>query len=72
MERNKPSDPKEWEEFVKVDERDFGKHESEEGQQVGKCMKLADFHLTNDSTREEFHRKIWEIYNKFYYLLKFR
>mgnify|MGYP001589438292 CR=1 FL=1 len=64
LERNKPSDPKEWEEFVKIDERDFGQHESEEGQQVGKCMKLADFHLVNDSTREEFHRKIGEIYNK--------
>lgn len=64
LSRGKESDPKEWEDFIKVDERDFGENESEEGQQVEKCMKLADFHLVNDSTKEEFHRKIEEVYNE--------
>jgi len=64
LERNKASDPKEWKEFLKADERDFGQNESEEGQQVGKCMKLTDFSLINDSTREEFHKKIEEVYKK--------
>ncbi|MBI2042762.1 AAA family ATPase [Candidatus Pacearchaeota archaeon] len=62
--RNKPSDPKIWEEFVKVDGRDFLDLENPLGQQVGKCMALANFHVVNDSTREEFERKIEEIYAK--------
>src|SRR3990172_8242727 len=62
LQRDKASDPKEWEEFLKTDERDFGQNESEKGQQVGECMKLADFHLINDSTKEEFHKKIEEVY----------
>ena len=57
LKRNKESDPKEYEEFVKIDARDFGE-ENPEGQQVGKCMAMADFHLFNNSTLEEFKRKI--------------
>jgi len=57
LKRNKDSDPKEYEEFVKIDARDFGE-ENQEGQQVGKCMAMANFHLVNDSTLEEFKRKI--------------
>lgn len=63
LKRNKESDPKEWNEFVKMDERDFGE-EDQNGQQVGKCMAMADFHLINDSTLEEFLEKVEEIYNK--------
>ena len=64
LSRGKESDPKIWEEFLKTDERDFGENESEEGQQVGRCMALADFHLMNDSTLEEFNKKIDEVYAK--------
>ena len=62
--RNKASDAKTWETFLEMDERDFGIGESAEGQQVGKCMALADFHLTNNSSLEDFHEKIDEIYAK--------
>ena|SRR3989344_6783288 len=64
LSRGKPSDPKTWEEFVKIDERDFGKGEPEDGQQVGKCMALANYHLANDSTLENFKRKIEDIYTE--------
>lgn len=64
--RNKASDPKTFNEFVKVDERDFGMKEAEIGQQVGKCMALADFSIINNSSMEEFHKKI----DKFYKTLK--
>lgn len=63
LSRNKESDPKEWNEFAKIDARDFGE-ENPEGQQVGKCMAMADFHLTNDSTLEKFLKKIEDICNK--------
>ena len=64
LKRNKLTDPKTWKLFVKVDERDFGEREINTGQQVGKCMSLADFHLVNDSTLNDFYIKIEEIYRK--------
>ena len=62
--RNKESDAKTWETFLKMDERDFGIGEPEDGQQVGKCMALADNNIINDSSPESFHKKIEEIYKK--------
>ncbi len=43
LKRNKPSDPKTWEEFLKVDNRDFFDETNLMGQRVGKCMEIADF-----------------------------
>ena len=63
LSRNKESDPKEWNEFVKIDSRDFGE-ENSEGQQVAKCMEMADFHLMNDSAIEELAGKIEDVYKK--------
>jgi len=63
LSRNKESDPKDWTGFLEIDNRDFGEEDAF-GQQVGKCMKLADFNLINDSTKEEFHKKIEEVYKK--------
>ena len=63
LKRNKDSDPKERGEFIKIDTRDFGEAD-QDGQQVGKCMAMADFHLMNDSTLEEFHGKIEDVYRK--------
>lgn len=63
LKRNKDSDPKEKEEFIKIDERDFGE-ENPEGQQVGKCMAMADFQIINNSTLEELNRQIEEFYKK--------
>ena len=48
QERNRESDPKIWEDFLKVDARDKGEGESESGQGAGKCMEQADFNLIND------------------------
>ena len=62
LKRAKPSDPKTWEGFLKMDERDFGE-ENHLGQQVGKCMEMADFHLVNDSTIEDFNRKVEKVYD---------
>lgn len=65
IKRGKPSDPKTWEDFLKIDNRDFSDRENPMGQQVGKCMALADFSINNDSTLEEFQRQIAEFYKKF-------
>ncbi len=60
LSRNRPSDPKTWEEFIKIDERDLGKDESSHGQQVKKCMQMADITIENDSTIQVLTQKLIE------------
>lgn len=60
--RNRESDPKTPEDFLKVEERDFGE-EDEKGQQVRKCMKLADFIFYNDGSMEETRIKVENLYS---------
>ena len=62
--RDRESDPKNWEDFLKIDSRDKGFGEIESGQAVGKCMEQADFLLINSGTLEESHVKVEEIYEK--------
>jgi dephospho-CoA kinase len=62
--REQHNDPKNFEEFAALDERDQGKSEPEWGQQVGKCMEQADFVITNDGTQEQLEQKINEIFSK--------
>jgi len=62
LERGKESDPNNWEEFMIVDQKDFGVGEGESGQGVGKCMELADFKLINDSSLGEIQREIAGLY----------
>ncbi len=56
--RGKESDPKNWEDFLKVDARDREDPENPLGQQVGRCIQMADYVLINDSSLEYFKRKI--------------
>lgn len=63
--RNRDMDPKAWEEFVKVDDRDQGKDQPEYGQQVRKCIEMADVIIQNDGTIEDFQKKIDEAIKEF-------
>lgn len=60
QERNRNSDPKTFEEFVKLDERDQGMNEPPYGQQVKKCIEMADIVIQNDGNMEEFQNKVEE------------
>lgn len=64
LKRNKPSDPKIWEEFLKIDNRDFFDETNSMGQQVGKCIELADFKIVNDSDLKKSMKEIEEIWGK--------
>ena len=59
--RAKPWDPKNWEDFVKVDKNDFGIGQNNSGQQVGKCLKYCDYILTNNRDKQDFERKTEEL-----------
>jgi dephospho-CoA kinase len=61
LNRAKLSDPKNLEEFIKIDERDFVES-NPLGQQVGKCMKQADYLINNSNSLEEFRKNIEEVY----------
>lgn len=61
--RNRENDPKTPEDFLKVETRDLGEEE-ETGQQVGKCMKLADFNFYNTGSLEETKIKFENLYNQ--------
>lgn len=61
--RDKSSDPKTWEEFVKVDERDNFDSANPMGQQTGRLIEIADFVVVSDSNLESAMiqiEKIWE------------
>ena len=64
LKRNKPSDPKTWEEFLKIDNRDFFDETNPMGQQVGKCMEIADYKITNDGDLEKSKKEIEEVWGK--------
>lgn len=63
LNRKKDSDTDNWEKFLEIDNRDF-QEQNPHGQQVKKCMELADYYLINDSSLNEFKNKINKLYNK--------
>jgi len=64
IQRARPTDPKTWEEFVALDERDQGKGEPDYGQQTAKCREQADFVVVNNGTPGEIESKVNEIIQK--------
>lgn len=58
LKREKPWDPKNWQEFLEVDKRDSGLLQSSSGQQVGKSVKMANYILSNNTSLEYFYKKI--------------
>lgn len=56
--RKKPWDPKDWETFKKMDERDGRDIKNTNGQQVQKCMEMADIQLQNNTSRDQFYEDI--------------
>ncbi|MDD5192848.1 MAG: dephospho-CoA kinase [Candidatus Nanoarchaeia archaeon] len=64
MKRGKPSDPKTWEEFLKIDNRDFFDETNPLGQQTGKCIEIADFKVINYGDLEKSKKKIREMWDK--------
>jgi dephospho-CoA kinase len=64
LQRGKPWDPKTWRQFFIVDKRDYGIGQEKSGQQVGKCIKMTDYTLTNNKNLESFYGKIEKLIKK--------
>lgn len=65
MMRGKDSDPSSLEGVKKIDARDRGEGEEGHGQQSAKCVEMADYHLLNDKTKENFEKKVDNFLKKF-------
>lgn len=63
LSRGRESDPTVRDEVIRKLERELGVGEPEDGQQVEKCMKLADRIISNEGTLEELNDKFVEFYN---------
>jgi len=61
LQRGKPWDPKDWESFQKVDGRDTEDKGNASGQQVRRCMDLADVRIENEEGVEEVYTKLSKI-----------
>lgn len=58
IKRARFSDPKNWDDFIRMEQRDTGIGEANSGQQTSKCMEIADFRVINNGTLEELKTKI--------------
>ena len=58
LSRGKEWDPKNYQDFLKVDRRDLGVGQQKSGQQVGKCLAYCDYVLTNNKDINSFEGKI--------------
>lgn len=55
--RRRESDPRSKKKIIEGIEREFGKGESVNGQQVAECISMADYTVENEGTLEELERK---------------
>lgn len=62
--RRREKDPRTWDEFRKVEDRDFGVNEKSYGQQHAAVFQMADFSIDNSGTFEEFREKVEELLKK--------
>ncbi len=68
LSRGKEWDPKNYNDFIKVDKRDLGIGQDRSGQQVAKCLAYCDFVLTNNSNVREFEEKVEKLMRKVFKL----
>lgn len=64
LSRGKPHDPKTWEEFLLVDNRDYCDENNPHGQQVKYCMERADFMVINDDDKQKAMKQIERIWKE--------
>lgn len=64
LSRGKPWDPKNYNDFLKIDRRDLGVSQGKSGQQVSKCLACCDYTLTNNKGLGDFERKVENLMKK--------
>jgi dephospho-CoA kinase len=62
--RSREGDPLVWEDFVKIDERDFFSQDGKIGRNIKACLEKADFLIENDGSIADLEDKIAVILKK--------
>ena len=62
LSRGKEWDPKNYNDFLKIDRRDIGVGQEKSGQQVGRCLAYSDYVLTNNKDAKDFEGKIEKLF----------
>lgn len=55
--RQRESDPKTWEEFNQMEQRDL----TGDGRNIEACVKLADFHISNEASVVQLHQQLEKV-----------
>jgi len=63
VKRGKLHDPKTWQDFLNVDERDLNDTKNPLGQHTAQLLKIADFLILNNKNLESAKKEIEHIYN---------
>jgi len=58
LQRRREKDPETFEEFKRVEKRDFGFHEEDYGQQHAAVFQMADFSVDNSGSFKDFREKV--------------
>ncbi len=64
LQRQRPSDPKTWEEFLECDRRENGEEGQEHQQENAKCLEMADFTIINDGKLSELYSQLVDFVEK--------
>ncbi len=64
LKRARPSDPKTREEVLRRIEREWGKGEPPDGQQMERCMRHTDVLIENEGTLQELDKKVMALYSE--------
>lgn len=64
LSRNKEWDSHTYQEFLKIDRRDNGVGQKNNGQQVRKCLAYCDYVLTNNNDLKDFEKRIKRLMEK--------
>lgn len=64
IERSREGEAPSWEEFVRLDEKDFKSGKNGEGRDIQACLENADFLIENTGTLEELRQKIEDVIKK--------
>ncbi|MFH0820741.1 MAG: AAA family ATPase [Candidatus Peregrinibacteria bacterium] len=63
LRRARPSDPKTHQEVLDRIQREWGKGEPQDGQQMERCMRHTDSLIENEGSLQELDKKVMELYN---------
>lgn len=61
LESNRPGDPRNQQEFLEADRRDWNGYKTGDGQNVEGCFDLADIRVQNDGTIEELRTNVLKV-----------